>query len=47
LRRSSQFKANTEDKGNNIDDKIGIDKDGIAAFITDLQAAHSSSVAGT
>jgi hypothetical protein len=47
LRRSSQFKANTEDKGNDIDDETGMDKDGIAAFIADLQAAYSSSVAGT
>lgn len=47
LRRSSQFKANTDDEGNDIDDETGMDEDGIAAFIADLQAAHSSSVAGT
>lgn len=47
LRRSSQFKANTDDKEDNIDDEAGIDKDGVAAFIADLQATHSSSVAGT
>jgi hypothetical protein len=47
LQRSSQFKANTEDEGNDIDDETGMDEDGMAAFIADLQAAHSSSVAGT
>lgn len=34
-------------RGDSIDDEAGMAEDGVAAFIADLRAAYSSSVAGT
>jgi len=47
LRPSSHFKANVEEKTEDIDDEGRIDDDGIRVFIADIQAAHSASIAGT
>jgi superfamily II DNA or RNA helicase len=47
LRPSSQFQANTEEEAPDIDDETSMDDDGIRAFIADIQAAHSASIAGT
>lgn len=47
LRPSSQFKANAEAEADDIDDETTMDDDGMRAFIADIQAAHSASVAGT